>query len=99
MKRVTVLLGLFFLAFISATAQEPSPFTLSVSTQLTVRTVSVTDRDGNPIEGLSAEEVSEVIDLNVHTVKTRLHRARMAVRAQLAPLIDGAAGSTISAPC
>jgi VWFA-related protein len=56
MKRVAVLLGLFFLAFISAIAQEPSPFTLSVRTQLTVRAVSVTDRDGSPIEGLRAED-------------------------------------------
>jgi RNA polymerase sigma-70 factor (ECF subfamily) len=37
------------------------------------------------VEGLSAPEVAEVLRLNVPAVKSRLHRARLAVRAHLAP--------------
>ena len=39
------------------------------------------------IEGLSASEVAEVIGSTVDTVKSRLHRARLAVRNALAPLL------------
>jgi RNA polymerase sigma-70 factor (ECF subfamily) len=39
------------------------------------------------VEGLSAPEVSEVLGLGVDAVKSRLHRARVAVRARLAPLL------------
>ena len=42
-------------------------------------------RDG---EGLTAPEVAEVLGLSVQAVKTRLHRARLAVRDELAPLMD-----------
>jgi RNA polymerase sigma-70 factor (ECF subfamily) len=38
-------------------------------------------------EGLSAREVAEVTGLSVEAVKSRLHRARLAVRERLAPLI------------
>lgn len=41
-------------------------------------------RDG---EGLSAPEVSEVLGIGVDAVKSRLHRARLAVRDQMAPLL------------
>ena len=37
------------------------------------------------MEGLSAAEVAEVTGLSVDAVKSRLHRARVAVRARLAP--------------
>ncbi len=37
------------------------------------------------VEGLSAPEVAEVLRINVPAVKSRLHRARLAVRAHLAP--------------
>jgi RNA polymerase sigma-70 factor (ECF subfamily) len=37
------------------------------------------------VEGLSAPEVAEVLGLGVDAVKSRLHRARVAVRAQLEP--------------
>ncbi|MGE0863341.1 MAG: sigma-70 family RNA polymerase sigma factor [Vicinamibacterales bacterium] len=37
------------------------------------------------IEGLSAPEVAEVLRISVPAVKSRLHRARLAVRARLAP--------------
>lgn len=37
------------------------------------------------VEGLSAPEVAEVLRINVPAVKSRLHRARVAVRAHLAP--------------
>lgn len=39
------------------------------------------------IEGLSAAEVAEVLDLSVDAVKSRLHRARVAVRERVAPAL------------
>jgi RNA polymerase sigma-70 factor (ECF subfamily) len=38
-------------------------------------------------EGLPASEVAEVLGLSVEAVKSRLHRARVAVRARIAPLL------------
>lgn len=42
-------------------------------------------RDG---EGLTAPEVAEVLGITVQAVKSRLHRARLAVREGLAPVLD-----------
>jgi RNA polymerase sigma-70 factor (ECF subfamily) len=42
------------------------------------------------VEGLSAAEVAEVTGLSVAAVKSRLHRARVAVRDRLAPLLEPA---------
>jgi RNA polymerase sigma-70 factor (ECF subfamily) len=39
------------------------------------------------VEGLTAPEVAEVMGLTVEAVKSRLHRARVAVRAAVAPLL------------
>lgn len=39
------------------------------------------------VEGLSAAEVAEVLNLSVDAVKSRLHRARVAVRQQVAPAL------------
>jgi RNA polymerase sigma-70 factor, ECF subfamily len=39
------------------------------------------------VEGLSASEVARVTGASVQAVKSRLHRARLAVRAQIAPLL------------
>ena len=39
------------------------------------------------VEGLTAPEVGQVLGLGVPAVKSRLHRARLAVRAQLVPLL------------
>ncbi len=39
------------------------------------------------VEGLTAPEVGEVMGLSVEAVKSRLHRARVAVRAAVAPLL------------
>ena len=41
------------------------------------------------VEGLSAREVAKVLDISVEAVKSRLHRARAAVRGELAPLLGG----------
>lgn len=53
------------------------------------------------VEGLSAAEVAEVLGVTVATVKSRLHRARLAVRAAIAPLLAieaTAAGGSAAAP-
>jgi RNA polymerase sigma-70 factor (ECF subfamily) len=39
------------------------------------------------VEGLSAQEVAEVMGLSVEAVKSRLHRARVAVRERVAPVL------------
>ncbi len=41
------------------------------------------------IEGLSAAEVGEVLGLGERAVKSRLHRARLALRVRLAPYVTG----------
>jgi RNA polymerase sigma-70 factor (ECF subfamily) len=46
------------------------------------------------VEGLSAEEAAEVVGIEVGALKSRLHRARMALRAKLAGVV-----STEPAPC
>lgn len=40
------------------------------------------------IEGLTAPEVAEVLGISVQAVKSRLHRARLAVRESVAPLLE-----------
>ena len=39
------------------------------------------------VEGLTAPEVAEIVGITVDAVKSRLHRARATVRAELAPLL------------
>lgn len=39
------------------------------------------------VEGLSAPEVAKVLDISIDAVKSRLHRARVAVRQELAPVL------------
>jgi RNA polymerase sigma-70 factor (ECF subfamily) len=43
------------------------------------------------IEGLDTEETARLLDVKVDTVKVRLHRARQALRALLAPQFSGEA--------
>lgn len=40
------------------------------------------------VEGLSTAQTAEVLDLSEAAVKSRLHRARLALRAQLAPYLQ-----------
>jgi RNA polymerase sigma-70 factor (ECF subfamily) len=49
------------------------------------------------VEGLSAEEVAEVVGEKVPAVKSRLHRARLELRRLLEPVLGE--GSTEAAPC
>ena len=46
------------------------------------------------VEGLSASEVAKVLRISVEAVKSRLHRARVAVRQELAPLVRSSALET-----
>jgi RNA polymerase sigma-70 factor (ECF subfamily) len=46
------------------------------------------------VEGLTAPEVAEVLAISVEAVKSRLHRARLAVRAHVAPAL----GITVGEP-
>lgn len=41
------------------------------------------------VQGLSTAETAEVLDLSQTAVKSRLHRARLALRDQLAPYLQG----------
>ena len=50
------------------------------------------------IEGLSAAEVASVLGTSVDAVKSRLHRARVAVRRQLAPVLGSPAVETAPGP-
>lgn len=49
------------------------------------------------VEGLSAPDVAKVLGLSVEAVKSRLHRARLAVRQRVAPLL-GIAGRAVPEP-
>jgi len=51
------------------------------------------------VEGLSASEVAEAVGVSVEAVKSRLHRARVAVREKLAPLLSGEPESPITEAC
>jgi RNA polymerase sigma-70 factor (ECF subfamily) len=47
------------------------------------------------LEDLSTEEVAQILDLTVPTVKTRLHRARLALRKALAERVKGTELATV----
>lgn len=50
------------------------------------------------VEGLPADEVATITGLSVAAVKSRLHRARMAVRERLAPVLAPPAPPAVAAP-
>jgi RNA polymerase sigma-70 factor, ECF subfamily len=50
------------------------------------------------VEGLAAAEVAEVMGLSVEAVKSRLHRARVAVREKVAPALGPAAADVAPGP-
>lgn len=50
------------------------------------------------VEGLNAPEVAEVLGISTEAVKSRLHRARLSVRAALAPLLDAPAATAGTCP-
>jgi RNA polymerase sigma-70 factor (ECF subfamily) len=50
------------------------------------------------VEGLSAPEVAKVLAISVDAVKSRLHRARVAVREQLAPVLGDRAEPPLRTP-
>ena len=51
------------------------------------------------VEGLSAAEVAEAIGVSVEAVKSRLHRARVAVREKVAPLLSSEPESPLTDAC
>jgi RNA polymerase sigma-70 factor (ECF subfamily) len=51
------------------------------------------------MEGLTAPEVGKVLGLGVAAVKSRLHRARQAVQAELAPILGPVPGEAASGRC
>ncbi len=51
------------------------------------------------VEGLSAADVAKVLGLGERAVKSRLHRARLAVRERLAPYVAGQDAPVPSAAC
>ena len=50
------------------------------------------------VEGLTAAEVGEVLGISVEAVKSRLHRARVAVRERLAPILEPEAAAAPTCP-
>jgi RNA polymerase sigma-70 factor (ECF subfamily) len=51
------------------------------------------------VEGLTAAEVAEVVGVSVQAVKSRLHRARLSVREQVAPLLGIESGPPAPGGC
>jgi RNA polymerase sigma-70 factor (ECF subfamily) len=51
------------------------------------------------VEGLSAAEVSEAVGISVDAVKSRLHRARVAVREKVGPLLSTEPESPLTDAC
>jgi RNA polymerase sigma-70 factor (ECF subfamily) len=51
------------------------------------------------IEGLTAPEVAKVLKIGVRAVKSRLHRARLSLRAALAPVVGGLAQAPSKPGC
>ena len=51
------------------------------------------------VEGLSAPEVAKILGISVDAVKSRLHRARVAVRRELAPVLGGPADEPADSMC
>jgi RNA polymerase sigma-70 factor (ECF subfamily) len=52
------------------------------------------------VEGLTANEVAEVLGVSVQAVKSRLHRARLAVREGVAPLLEApSAAPSLAGTC
>jgi len=61
-KTLHIILSAVFFSTLSSAQAPQTPFTLSVSTQLVIQAVAVTDKDGKPLEGLTAEDFTVTED-------------------------------------
>lgn len=64
---------------------------VSTLIQAAIRTLQSDQREAlvlRDVEGLSAEEAAEVVGIEVGALKSRLHRARMALKLQLAAVLE-----------
>ncbi|HTG73246.1 MAG TPA: VWA domain-containing protein [Terriglobia bacterium] len=66
--RRTPWLLLLLLSISAAAQQQQTPFTLKVSTQLVIQAVTVTDKDGKTLSGLTAEDFTLTEDNNPQTI-------------------------------
>ena len=94
--------------FASAPADEPAPSAerreLGAALENAIAALPLVQREVvvmRDVEGLPAAEVGKVLGISERAVKSRLHRARMALRERLAPFVapQGAASLAQSPSC
>lgn len=86
--------------------QQESPFDLAAGAELRAQVEDAVRKLPEPfqavvvlrdIEGFGYEEIAEILNINLGTVKSRLMRGRAHLKAHLAPLVRLASGSSVPA--